>query len=383
MLTELPNGWIWTKLEVLAEKINPGFPSGKHNKENRGIPHIRPMNISLKGEIDLAIVKYVETSNYEPLLKGYVLFNNTNSPEMLGKTTYLRQDTNWAYSNHMTRIRLFQQFLEPAWVAYYLHFLFLNGFFKMNCVHHVNQASINSGFLSKKIPIPLAPLTEQRRIVARIEELFSHLDTGVEALQRAKAQLRRYRQAVFKAAMEGRLTEEWRRAHPEVEPAEKLLERVSDKKWEREKSDQEILDLPEVPHEWGWANLGAIGKVSGGLTKNSKRNDFPLKMPYLRVANVYAGELRLEEMKEIGLGENELEKVLLNPGDLLVVEGNGSPDQIGRVALWDGSISPCVHQNHIIKVRFDLTHIGKYVLYWLLSINGRKQINKEDFEKPI
>jgi type I restriction enzyme S subunit len=172
MLTELPNGWIWTKLEVLAEKINPGFPSGKHNKENRGIPHIRPMNISLKGEIDLAIVKYVETSNYEPLLKGYVLFNNTNSPEMLGKTTYLRQDTNWAYSNHMTRIRLFQQFLEPAWVAYYLHFLFLNGFFKMNCVHHVNQASINSGFLSKKIPIPLAPLTEQRRIVARIEELF-------------------------------------------------------------------------------------------------------------------------------------------------------------------------------------------------------------------
>ena len=52
--------------------------------------------------------------------------------------------------------------------------------------------------------------------------------------------------------------------------------------------------------EWIWVNLGEIGNVSGGLTQNSKRNDFPLKIPYLRVANVYAAELRLEEMKDIG-----------------------------------------------------------------------------------
>ena len=75
----------------------------------------------------------------------------------------------------------------------------------------------------RAIPFPLPPLPEQHRIVARIEELFSRLDAGVEALQKAKAQLRRYRQAVLKAAVEGRLTEEWRKAHPEVEPAEKLL----------------------------------------------------------------------------------------------------------------------------------------------------------------
>ena len=71
---------------------------------------------------------------------------------------------------------------------------------------------------------------EQHRIVARIEELFSRLDAGVEELKKAKAQLQRYRQSVLKAAVEGRLTEEWRKAHPDVEPAEKLLRtRISKK----------------------------------------------------------------------------------------------------------------------------------------------------------
>jgi type I restriction enzyme S subunit len=254
---------------------------------------------------------------------------------------------------------------------------FLNSNFAQNQIKDLiistNQPKL-ALFRIEKIITPIAPLPEQRCIVARIEELFSHLDAGVEALQRAKAQLRRYRQAVLKSAVEGRLTEEWRKVHPEVEPAEKLLERIDSTKRKKKKLAPENCNLPDVPDEWIWVNLGEIGNVSGGLTQNSKRNDFPLKIPYLRVANVYAAELRLEEMKDIGLGDNELERVLLNQGDLLVVEGNGSPDQIGRVALWDGSISPCVHKNHIIKARFNPTCIGKYVLYWLLSTSGRERI---------
>jgi type I restriction enzyme, S subunit len=60
----------------------------------------------------------------------------------------------------------------------------------------------------------------------------------------------------------------------------------------------------------------------------------------------------------------------------LVVEGNGSKDQIGRLAIWDGSISPCVHQNHIIKVRLVNVGLEKWILFWLLSLPGRRFVEQ-------
>ena len=95
--------------------------------------------------------------------------------------------------------------------------------------------------------------------------------------------------------------------------------------------------------------LAQLAEITGGLTKNSKRNTFPNQMPYLRVANVLFNQLDLSEVLTIGVKDNEIEKTMLCNGDLLFVEGNGSVEQIGRVAVWDGSIEPCLHQNHLIK----------------------------------
>ncbi len=232
-------------------------------------------------------------------------------------------------------------------------------------------------------PLPLAPVAEEQRIVSKIEELFTQLDAAVTLLERARAQLRRYRQAVLKAAVGGELTKEWREAHRgELEPASVLLQRITRgrkkraRKRYRELPPMDISDFPELPEGWVWTNVADIGDTIGGLTKNQKRKTYPQRMPYLRVANVYAGELRLDDVKTIGVKKAELERVLLEKGDLLVVEGNGSLDQIGRVALWDGRISPCVHQNHIIKVRFYPVEVGRMVLYWLLSDDGREHITR-------
>jgi type I restriction enzyme, S subunit len=119
-----------------------------------------------------------------------------------------------------------------------------------------------------------------------------------------------------------------------------------------------------------------LGVTFGGLTKNQKRAKLPKKLPYLRVANVYANELRLEEIEYIGVQASELDKLLLRKGDLLVVEGNGSKSQIGRLAIWDGSIDPCVHQNHLIKVRLVVGLMNKWILFWLLSPAGRHFIEE-------
>lgn len=178
-----------------------------------------------------------------------------------------------------------------------------------------------------EIPIPI--ISEQERIVARIEELFSQLDASVNELKTAKERLKVYRQAVYASIYKGL---------SDMRPITKFFD------------------------------------ITGGLTKNSKRNDMPVKMPYLRVANVYYNRLDLSEIKEIGVLEGEVDRCLLEENDLLFVEGNGSKSQIGRVAIWDGSISNCLHQNHIIKGRPCGSMLSEYALYYLISKDGRKQI---------
>jgi len=150
-----------------------------------------------------------------------------------------------------------------------------------------------------------------------------------------------------------------------------------DDKWKkkyREPAAPDTTDLPELPEGWVWASVGSLGNVIGGLTKNPKRAKLKRKLPYLRVANVYANELRLDEIEEIGVEDDELEKLLVQKGDLLIVEGNGSPDQIGRLAIWDGAISPCVHQNHLIKARLPKECVPEWVVSWLMSPVGRSHV---------
>lgn len=94
-----------------------------------------------------------------------------------------------------------------------------------------------------------------------------------------------------------------------------------------------------------------IAEVQGGLQVTSKRSSLALEVPYLRVANVGRGLLSLDEVKLIRVTPSELSRSRLAPGDLLVVEGHGNKDEIGRVALWNGEIETCVHQNHLIRIR--------------------------------
>lgn len=94
----------------------------------------------------------------------------------------------------------------------------------------------------KKLLVPVAPIEQQKRIVAKIEELFSHIDAGIEALKKAKQLLKQYRQSVLKAAVTGELTKEWREANKDkLEPASQLLERILKErrqKWEEQQLEQ-------------------------------------------------------------------------------------------------------------------------------------------------
>jgi type I restriction enzyme S subunit len=138
----------------------------------------------------------------------------------------------------------------------------------------------------KDYPFPLAPRDQQKRVVAEIEKQFSRLDEAVANLKRVKANLKRYKAAVLKAAVEGKLTEDWRKAHPDVEPASELLKRIlaerrakweqaklvktrvagkahSDDKWKeryRELTESATMDPSGLPLSWTMATIGKVAE---------------------------------------------------------------------------------------------------------------------------
>ena len=227
--------------------------------------------------------------------------------------------------------------------ARYIYYFVSSQTFRKEAAGHMTGAvglrRVPSAYIEDQL-IPLPGIERQCEIVAELEKQFSRLDEAIANLKRVKANLKRYKASVLKDAVEGRL----------------VVEMTSD--------------------TWKHARIGEVAQVISGLTKSPKRVALPDKFPYLRVANVYANELRLDSIETIGVAGKELEKLLLRRGDLLVVEGNGSPDQIGRVALWDGSIANCVHQNHLIKVRLGSDVLPEWALVWLLSPSGRREIEQ-------
>lgn len=126
-----------------------------------------------------------------------------------------------------------------------------------------------------------------------------------------------------------------------------------------------------------WANLAELATVSGGIQKSPSNRPGLEARPYLRVANVQRGKLVLTEVKNIEVSDSRLAKLRLEPGDILFVEGNGSPDEIGRSALWGGEIENCVHQNHLIKARiFSPRLVPRFALAWFNSSAGRRHFNE-------
>jgi len=129
------------------------------------------------------------------------------------------------------------------------------------------------------------------------------------------------------------------------------------------------------PKGWEVKLCADIGVIQGGLQVTRKREVNPIEMPYLRVANVYNGFLDLSEIKTIRVTQSELDRVILSKGDILIVEGHGNPNEVGRCAIWDGSIKECLHQNHLIRLRLhEQIVIPSYLVAYWNSSGGRNQL---------
>jgi type I restriction enzyme S subunit len=171
------------------------------------------MNVSSQGRIDRSVLKYVDPSTSgrtdQRLRRGDILFNNTNSPELVGKTALFDEDDEPAFSNHMTRLRTVPAKLDPAYLALRLHQAWREGYFAEHCNNHVSQASVGRDVL-RNFPIELPPLEVQQAVVALSRSVDGHGISSRNHLAGAKRAAERFRQALIAAACSGRLTADWR-----------------------------------------------------------------------------------------------------------------------------------------------------------------------------
>ncbi|UWQ20124.1 restriction endonuclease subunit S [Jannaschia sp. W003] len=364
-MSELPEGWASTRIGELTSKIGSGATprGGAKAYKLSGTPLLRSLNIHFDGVRDEGIA-YIDDEQAAKLDNvevetSDVLLNITGAS--IGRVAIAPERYKGARVNQHVAIIRTVDGVVPSFLSRYLASPDAQSrIFTEN--YGVTRQALTKGMI-EDFPVSLPPLPEQRRIVAKLDRLSARSAAARDHLARTAKLATRAKQAVLRNAFAGSITERWRAA--------RMVPPVAT---DRDGIDGRVPDLGDIPSAWGWRAVSSICEVSGGLTKNRARADMPRKAPYLRVANVYANELRLDEVTEIGCTKADIERTLLQAGDLLVVEGNGSQDQIGRVAVWTGEVDGCLHQNHLIRVRPKPSVSSAFLLYWMLSPNGRTAI---------
>lgn len=134
-------------------------------------------------------------------------------------------------------------------------------------------------------------------------------------------------------------------------------------------------EIGEMPESWYIARLADIAQISYGLTVNQARRESPDIAPYLTVANVTRGALRLDDIKPIGMLNGDANSYQLHSGDVLFVEGSGNPRLLGSAAVWNDELPFALHQNHLIRARPDQERVLPiWIMSYFNSDGGRSQV---------
>jgi type I restriction enzyme S subunit len=230
-LPGLPVGWCWATVEQLSALLQYGT-SAKTGEDAEGVPVVRMGNI-VDGQLSLEVdaLKYLPRNHEEfPNLFleiGDMLFNRTNSAELVGKSAvYLGLPSPCSFASYLIRVR-FVGGIQPGYVAALINSPAGRAWVASVKNQQVGQANVNGSKLAV-CPVPLPPAAEQERIAAELDRVGSNIDTLSAGVARDHARVARLRQAILKWAFEGRLADQ----DPKDEPASLLLERIRLKRGE-------------------------------------------------------------------------------------------------------------------------------------------------------
>jgi type I restriction enzyme S subunit len=323
--------WIEIPLGEFALETKSGF-SQRPNSDGEGIPHLRPNNVSERGRIDLSEVKTItpEEKHKERYLlsSGDILFNNTNSEGLVGKTAYFDREGEFAFSNHMTRIRVPNEVANPRFVAAQLHWMWESGHLAKYVTRWVSQAAINQTELGN-VPLKIPPPSEQQRIV----DLLNRTDR----LRRKRAQADALTKRILSALFYDMFSD------PAANP----------KGWDKVQLGDLIEEGPR-----------------NGLYK--PKSEYGEGTRILRIDGFYAGRIvDQNSLKRVHATDDEVEKYGLSKGDIVINRVN-SEEYLGKSTIVPALSEPTLFESNMMRFSVDESRVNPIYLVEHLQSNATK-----------
>lgn len=367
---EIPESWVWSRLKDAFETSSGSTPLSSRVEyyKNGSVNWVRTtdLNNGILTECEKRITELAKKDyNLAIIPRESICIAMYGGRGTIGKYALIDFDTTinqsvcaiypngFCYSKY---IFYYMQFYRPLWMQ------FAAGSRKDP---NINQIII------KNCLIPLPPLAEQKRIVAKLEQvlpLAEEYGAAQEQLDKLNKELpEALKKSILQEAIQGKLVPQ----NPKDEPASVLLAKIRKEKESLVKQgllkksaleeipideDEKLFDIPE---SWEWCNFSMIAETSLGKTKSPhKDKGKPLK--YLCSINVYWNEIRLNTVKEMPFSEQEKVKYAVRKGDLLICEGG----ECGRAAIWDKD-EETLYQNALHRVRFYKGIDARYFMHCL------------------
>ncbi len=322
MTVKLPPGWACATIGDIAI-VNPTLSKASipDDLDVSFVPMAAVTEIS--GQIDLSDVRpagALKPKSYRSFVDGDVLVAKITPSMENGKAAVARGLEN-SIGFGSTEFHVLRP-IDTMSSEYVFHYV-VRERFRSEAVRAMTGSAGQLRDFLRTAPIPIAPVAEQSRIIAAIEQHFSRLDAAEASLADAMRKLVSFQRSAV----------------------------------------AQLFDQAD----WPWTTLGEIAAIKGGVTKDSKRQSDPsyVEVPYLRVANVQRGYLDLSEVSRIRVPPAKAAQLALRTGDLLFNEG-GDRDKLGRGWVWEGQIDDCIHQNHVFRARLSSGEFDPY----FISVHG-------------
>lgn len=340
---EVPENWVWVRLgAVCGFERGITFPSSakQNERDDENIPCLRTANVQDELELnDLIYVnkKYYKNNIDKLIRENDIIMSTANSRELVGKTSFVyKVEYPMIFGGFVMALRANK--LLSKFLFYYLRLEFLLGRFRGESTQTTNIANISSSVLGE-YTFPLPPLSEQQRIVERIEELFAKLDEAKERLQEVADSFAVRKAAILHKAFTGELTKHWRRENG-----------VSDESWEEKK-------------------LGEVGSWLGGGTPSTSREEYWENGNILWITSKDMKSAVIEDtlmkVNEIGV-KNSSANYIEKPA-LLVVMRSGILRRTFPVAMVKKPFTVNQDLKAIILDKDDLEF-----LFWMLLSNEQR-----------